>query len=134
MIAGQLQTAKHPARIQSIRLVHCGMAVERLNTVQAFYGDAIGLRAWPGPDQDPGGWGAGTPRRGIYFAFRHDPTVDPVRRRFTILVPSLDEIEQRLEAMQSPYRRRRGLGYADDVIFTSDPSGHVVELRQERTL
>ncbi len=116
--------------VHALREVRVGIPLERRPQVRDFYTRVIGLPEWPAEQCVPGGWCAGRPRRGIYFVYRHDAEVDAVRRRITILVPSLDMIEQKLREIEWGFQRLRGLSYCEQRILVSDPIGHLVELRQ----
>lgn len=111
-----------------------GVPFDRLGEVIGFYTEVLGLRPWPRARQIPGGWGAGDARRGVYFQFRHDPVVDPMRRRCVLSVTSLEELGQRLSECPWPFVRRRGLGPYDESILTNDPTGHRLEVRQFQPL
>lgn len=120
--------------VHAVHELRVGIPLERRSQVRDFYTRVIGLPEWPAECRIPGGWCAGRPRRGIYFVYRHDAEVDAVRRRFTILVPSLDETEEKLREMECGFQRLRGLGYCEQRILVSDPAGHLIELRQCRPL
>jgi len=107
---------------------------ERLGDVVRFYADLLGLPIWPMGRQIPGGAGLGDPVAGLYLQFRHDPEIDPVRRRFTLVVDSLDALEKRLQEVEKRYRRYRGFGWTDQYILLHDPAGHLVEVRQMQAL
>jgi len=85
-----------PTEVSCVREIRVGIARELLDEIQRFYTLVLRLAPWPEKCQIPGGWGVGDPQRGLYLEFRHDPAVDPVRRRFTLRVDSLVELEQRL--------------------------------------
>lgn len=102
--------------------------------IQHFYGRLLGLAEWPAEAQVPGGWGAGDARRGVYFQFRHDPRVDAMRRRFTLRVARLRDVERRLREAGVPCRRRRGLSPGEDALLVTDPVGHLLEVRESRRL
>jgi hypothetical protein len=120
--------------ILCVREVRVGIPRERLDEVQRFYTLALGLKAWPDELQIPGGWGVGSPQCGLYLEFRHDPEIDPMRRRFTLMVGSLAALEQRLLRREWPYERAHGFGWSDRYIVFQDPVGHLVEARQTQPL
>lgn len=120
--------------VQCVREVRVGVPSERLPEVVHFYSRLVGLRPWPQAWQIPGGWGAGDPPRGVYFQFRHGAFVDPLRRRLTLVVASLDELEERLSGEEWPYRRHHSLVWSDQCIVLNDPVGHRVEIRQLQLL
>jgi hypothetical protein len=114
----------------SVREIRVPIATERVKHVSGFYAGMLGLRTWPTERQMPGAWGAGDLLRGILFEFRHDPVVDPMRRRFTITVSSLEQLATRLEEAQWPFQWRRGFFWSDQHILLTDPTGHWIEIRQ----
>ncbi len=57
--------------------------------------------------------------------------VDPVRRRFTVNVPSLNEAMELLSEREVSFVRLSGFTYTDRRIGTNDPAGNRVELKQE---
>ncbi len=118
------------AAVHSVREVRVGIPIERRRQVRDFYADVIGLPEWPAHQRLPGGWCAGRPRRGIYFAYRHDADVDVMWRRITILVSSLDAVEGKLRERECEFARFRGLSHCEQHILVSDPIGHLIELRQ----
>ena len=120
--------------IQCIHEVRLQIPSERVDEVVRFYGELMDLAPWPSDLQIPGGLGLGDPQCGLYLQYRHDPRVEPMRRRFTLVVPSLDELEKRLSEQPWPFARYRGLGLTDEWIFVTDPIGHLIELRQLRSL
>jgi hypothetical protein len=123
-----------PATPVCVREVCVGVLPERLDALQRFYADLIGLPPWPEKLQIPGGWGLGSPQAGLLLQFRHDPAVDPVRRRFTLLVDCLAALEERLQEEEWPYERIRGFGWTDQFLLTHDPVGHLIEIRQSQPL
>ena len=123
-----------PAAIHCVREARVGIPIERRVEISVFYRGTLGLRPWPQDQQIPGGWGAGDLRRGVYFQYRHDPHVDPMRRRLVLIVHELDAVEERLRERDWPYARRRGLCYTDQCILVNDPVGHRLELRQLQPL
>lgn len=120
--------------LQGVKEIRIPVARERLELVTYFYEAVLGLTPWPAERQLPGTWGAGDARRGVLFEFRHDPEVDPFRRRATLHVFSLEEIEDRLRAHELPYERQRGLLMSGHSLFVTDPIGHRIELRESRPL
>ena len=123
-----------PASVHCVREVCAGIPRELLSELQLFYTETLGLTPWPGNAQIPGGWGVGNPQCGLYLQFRHDPAVDPVRRRFTLTVARLATLEARLLEREWPYRRVRGFGWSDQTVLLRDPAGHLIEVRQSSPL
>jgi len=123
-----------PIGLVNITEVRIGVAPERLADVRAFYEDLLRLEPWPPADQFPGAWGLGPRRRGLLLLLAHDPAVDRVARRFSILVPDLAALEKRLADAGVAYERVTSLGPGEDVVSAHDPQGHRVEFRQSRRL
>jgi hypothetical protein len=117
------------AEVHCIAEVRLGVAHENLDHVARFYADMLGLKPWAAQQQIPGGLGLGDPQRGLYLQFRHDPRVEPTRRRFTLLVSDLEEVLKRLTEAGWPFLRCRGFGFTDTWLLVADPTGHLVELR-----
>ena len=97
-----------PAAVHAVREVRIGIPIERRREVSDFYTEIIGLPQWPARESLPGGWCAGSPRRGVYFAYRHYADVDAMRRRFPLLVPSLGDIGETHHGRHRPFPRSRG--------------------------
>lgn len=123
-----------PAEVHCVREVRLGVPAHATAESLRFYMDVIGLRPWREPRSVPGAFGVGNPRRGLLLQVRHDPEVDDVRRRMTLVVASLDELEKRLDEIEWPFERMRGFGYSDRRIVVNDPAGHRIEIRQSQAL
>lgn len=123
----------HRPSVQCVREVRIPVAAERLPAISRFYADVIGLPPWT-TAQPPGGWGIGDARSRVFFVFRHDPEVEPMRRRFTIGVQSLDTLAERLARAEWPFQEQRGFGLSDRLLIFVDPQGHRVEVRQSRPI
>lgn len=123
-----------PTAVECVREVRVGIPRELLDELQYFYMLTLGLVPWPAELQVPGGWGLGNPQAGLHLQFRHDPVVDPLRRRFTLTVASLATLGERLERRQWPYQRVRSLSVCDQSIRLHDPAGHLIEIRQTQPL
>ncbi|MGD8451714.1 MAG: hypothetical protein PVJ57_07840 [Phycisphaerae bacterium] len=120
--------------------VHCVTEVrvpvphEQREALTHFYAELLSLAPWPAAEQIPGGIGFGDPRCGLYLQYRHDPVIDPMRRRLTLTVTSLDTAARRLEEREWPFARYRGFSFTDQWILVNDPAGHLIELRQLQNL
>ena len=123
-----------PTAVLCVREIHVGVALEAFEELQQFYTAVLGLVPWPPESQLPGGWGVGNPRYGLYLQFRHDPVIDPLRRRFTLVVDTLAALEERLAQLEWPYERVRGFGWSDQYLLLHDPAGHLIEIRQSNPL
>jgi hypothetical protein len=122
------------AEVHCVREVRLGVLAHATNEGLHFYVDVIGLQPWRTPRVVPGAFGVGNPRRGLLLQVRHDPEVDEVRRRLTLVVASLDELERRLVEIAWPFERVRGIVGSDDRIDLNDPAGHRIEIRQSRPI
>ena len=109
--------------------VRVEIPADLLPELQEFYTGLLGLPPWPDSEQIPGGWGLGNPARGLYLQYRHDPHIDPVRRRFTVLVANFHEIIARLTERGSVFEQYRGFGGLDEWLLLADPAGHLIEVR-----
>jgi len=116
--------------VHSIREVRVGIPLERLAELRSFYIELIGLLPWPPAAQVPGGLGLGHPRRGLYLEYRHDPHIDPMRRRCTLIVPSLRELIKRLDPRRHQFTHHHGLTGVDEWLLLTDPVGHILEIRE----
>ena len=101
-----------------------------------FYVHVLGLR----PAQPYEGRAAAS--RGGEFCFLghhhrlvlrlvESPRIDTIKRRALICVKSLAEVREILEDTRTEYQRLRGLGWAGERVLVRDPSGNLLELRQE---
>jgi hypothetical protein len=62
---------------------------------------------------------------------REQPRTDPVRRRLTLLVPSIRTAALQLRERLAKYRLLSGWNFTDRRLATWDPAGNRVELKQE---
>ncbi|MFO0839781.1 MAG: hypothetical protein U1D55_14820 [Phycisphaerae bacterium] len=121
-----------PSSVLAVREVRVDVHYERRAVLADFYVDLLGLAAWSASRQIPGGWGAGDGRSGVFFQFRHDPRIDPLRTRLCVLSNSLERVAARLRERGWPFEQRRGFFWSDCHIRLADPSGNIVEIRQTR--
>ena len=128
------KSKSQPATALCVREVCVGVPPEQLDALERFYVNTIGLVPWPSELQIPGGWGLGSPQAGLFLQFRHDPEVDPVRRRCTLMVDCLAALEERLQEEEWSYERVRGFGWTDQYLLIHDPVGHLIEIRQSQPL
>jgi hypothetical protein len=122
------------SEVHCVREVRLGVAAHTTSDSIRFYVELLGLRPWSRPRVVPGAFGVGNPRRGLLLQARHDPEVDEVRRRVTIVTPCLERLARRLREYDWPYERVQSFGYSDQRIYVHDPSGHRVEVRQSRLI
>ncbi len=123
-----------PATILCVREVRIETAAERMDAARWFYCDLLGLRPWPPALQLPGALGLGNPQCGLLLQLRHDPTIDPVRRRLTVSVHSLTALQRKLDDAGQPHEMLHGLGLSDRCILLHDPNGHLIEVRESLPL
>ena len=62
--------------------------------------------------------------------FVEKPQVDPVARRLTLILPSLEVAEVLLAERGWSYERLSGISYTDRRLAAFDPAGNRVELKQ----
>jgi hypothetical protein len=129
-----LERATAAPSLSAIREIRAEMACERQPEFERFYVGLLGLAPWPEAEQTPGAWGVGPTRRGLLFQHRHDPRIDPARRRFVLLVPDLNQMAERLRLAEWPHDRLHGLFSSEDCLALSDPCGNRIEVRQSRCL
>jgi hypothetical protein len=122
----------NPAVTQCVREARLEIPVEQAERVCRFYLDLIGLAAGVARQHLPGGVLLGPSKKRLLLEFRHDPEVDPVRRRLTFCVVSLESLAARLLGQDWPFSRERGLGCGDERLLLRDPVGHRIEIRQVR--
>lgn len=123
-----------PPELHCIAEVRLPIPLELQAEVLRFYTELLGLTPWPPRRQIPGGLGLGDPECGLYLQYRHDPPVDRLRRRFTLIVSGLDALAARLSEYDWPFQRLHGWGLTDQWISLADPVGHLIEIRQSQTL
>lgn len=128
------QVESTPTVVQCVAEVRLGMPAHAVGPTIRFYTEWLGLRPWADPRIVPGCYGLGHYRRGLLLEMRHDPEVDEVRRRMTLVVASLETIERRLAEAQWPFEHIQGIGPSDDRLVLQDPAGHRIEVRQSRPL
>ncbi len=126
------RTRDNTPAVHAVRELCVGIPHERRAEAVHFYSELLGLPPWPRRDQIPGGWGVGKPQCGLYLQYRHDPAVEPLRRRFTLVVASLAELEKRLAEHEWEFDHYHGLGLTDEWLLLSDPVGHLLEVRQSQ--
>lgn len=59
-----------------------------------------------------------------------NPWIEPMRRRLSIAVDSLNYSMTLLEERWVPFSKITGFTYTDRRIQTTDPAGHAIEIRQ----
>lgn len=126
------RTRRYAPEVHCVRELRVEIPLERRAEAAHFYCDLLGLTPWPQRDQIPGGWGVGKPPCGVYLQYRHDPEVDPMRRRLTLVVAALDDLGQRLAEHGWAFVRHHGLGLTDEWLLLTDPIGHLLEVRQSQ--
>ncbi len=123
-----------PASVHCVREVRVGIPRQRLDDVLRFYGTLLGLQPWPPERQIPCGYGVGNPHCGLFFEFRHDPQVDPIARRFTLIIPDMNRIEKRLQQQEWHYQKLHGIDLSNQCLLVHDPVGHLIELRESQPM
>ena len=126
------RTRDNPPAVHAVRELRVDIPLERRTEAVHFYCELLGLPPWPRRAQIPGGWGVGKPQCGLYLQYRHDPAVEPLRRRLTLVVASLAALEKQLAEHEWEFGHHHGLGLADEWLLLSDPVGHLLEVRQSQ--
>lgn len=130
LVRGKLRSST----VSCVRETVVGAPLELIEQIREFYTEVIGLKPWGQRRQIPGAWGLGDQRCGLLLQFRHDPEIDVMKRRFTVIVGELRSLEKRLIELEWPHQRIRGFGWTDQCILLRDPTGHLIEARQSQTL
>jgi catechol 2,3-dioxygenase-like lactoylglutathione lyase family enzyme len=73
-------------------------------------------------------------RHRLILRLKDEPEIDTTKRAALICVRSLRELCQRLDDLGIEYVRSSGFGLADRRVWLRDPSGNLLELRQETFL
>ena len=128
--------------IEAVQDVFIEVRPEKSEESREFYTQILGLLLEPArqPPDDPVSPEAGGElrlvgqRHRLILQSRQDPQIDSVKRAALITVKSLTDVREMLEDRAIPYVRLRSLGWAGERVQVSDPSGNLLELRQERLL
>lgn len=116
--------------VEAVREVRLCVASEWVEESLRFYRDLLCLPSQP-PDR-VGSLRLGDCKGSLILELRHDPSVDPVRRRLSVRITSLAWLRAQLDEKNIPYEFRQGaLGLAD-VVLLHDPLGHLIEVRESR--
>jgi catechol 2,3-dioxygenase-like lactoylglutathione lyase family enzyme len=126
------------SEVEAVDDVRVEAALTLAEASRQFYVEILGLQE----DERPEGQ-AGPEGRELCFWGQHNrlilqlveaPRVQPLRRKALICVKSLQGVRDLLDDRRIEYVRCRSLGWAGERLQVWDPSGNLVELRQERLL
>lgn len=127
------------SEVESVEDVLVEGAWSAAEATRSFYVEILGLQ------EDKGHEGRAAAAGDLEFCFwgqhhrlilrlMESPRIHTVKRKAVICVKSLGEVRQVLEELRITYVRSRGLGWAGERVLVRDPSGNLLELRQERLL
>ncbi len=119
------------SRLQAIEHIHVEAPAEAEERMIWFYTEVGGLdQHEPEPAADAQ-LCFKSARLLLFLRFVEDPHVDPVARRLTLRVPSLEEAAELLDEHKVAYQHVAGVSYTDQFLVVYDPAGHRIELRKE---
>ena len=117
-------------RIQAVEHVRIEAPPGSDDVLRWFYGEVGGLESVPAEDTDTARVRFKSVRLELQIYLVERPRVDPVGRRVTLFVRSLDDAAAKLDRRSVPYEQLSGLMFADRRLSTRDPAGNRVELKQ----
>ncbi|UCG32177.1 MAG: hypothetical protein JSU68_10980 [Phycisphaerales bacterium] len=126
------------SEVEAVDDVRVSAALSLAEESREFYVEILGLQ------EDENRKGRAAPEGGeLVFCGQHNrlilqlmeaPSVQPLKRKALICVKSLQGVRDVLDDRRIEYVRCRSLGWAGERLQVWDPSGNLVELRQERLL
>jgi hypothetical protein len=117
-------------RIRAVEHVRIEAPPGSDDALRWFYGEVGGLELVPAAAPDTTRLRFKSVRLELQIDLDDQTRVDPVGRRVTLFVQSLDDAAAKLDQRSVPYKRMSGLMFADRRIGTRDPAGNRVELKQ----
>ena len=128
----QARNRRISARVAAVREVRPAVAFETRRAVTSFYSEFFDLQLRESVGLRVGGLSVGPLRRGLFFVFRHDPPVDSCFPRLRLLIDNLDELVKRLTLHNVAHTMIDGLGVHGRSLHVTDPTGHLIEVRESR--
>lgn len=119
-----------PSRLQAVDDVAIEVPAGMEDAFRWFYGE-VGHLLEVSSVEDGRLLGFRSARLELRLMVRERPEVDPVRRRLTLLVPSLARAMEQLDEHGVAWWPISSLVGTDRRIAALDPAGHRVELKQE---
>ena len=117
-------------RILAVEHVRIEARLGSEDALRWFYGEVGGLESAPAEDTDTMRLCFKSVRLELQIDLVEQTRVDPVGRRVTLFVQSLDDAAAKLDQRSVPYKRLSGMMFADRRLGTRDPAGNRVELKQ----
>lgn len=133
-----MKQERSESEIEAVDDVHVEGFADLVEPSRTFYREYLGLL-----EEEAGSWSAGPgetelrflgQRRHLVLRLKPDPQIDHVKRSALICVKSLDDVADRLGEQGISYQWSRALGWAGRRLLLADPSGNLLELRQETLL
>lgn len=100
------------------------------NELVEFYGTLLGMRRLD-DGRDPERLSFGRPRLRLDLCACDAPQVHPHYRRCVLAVDDLEQAEVRFRRVGRAVQRVNGLSRTETRLYVNDPSGHVLELKQD---
>lgn len=123
---------ENPPRVHAVDHVSVEVPLGREAEICRFYGELLGLQSLPTSAE--GGLTFGRDRLAIRFLPCERPRILPGRRRMTLTVESLADVQERLDAAKCRYWTASGLSLSERSLLVVDPFDYVVELRQSQSI
>ena len=126
------------SEVEAVDDVRVAAALSLAEESREFYVEILGLQEYKNHEGRTGShdrelcfWGQ---HNRLILQLVEAPRVQSLRRKALICVKSLQDVRDRLDERRIEYVRCRSLGWAGERLQVWDPSGNLVELRQERLL
>lgn len=116
-----------PPRIQAISDIRIEAVPGLEPELRFFYTDVLGLEQ---VDGERGMMCFETERMRVRILITPEAQPSPIRRRLVLQIPSLQEMQMRLEELEVDYEWYSGLRFTDQRIFLLDPANNRIELKQ----
>lgn len=120
-----------PSRIQAIDNVCMEGPVSRVEDLRWFYTTIGALREAPADGKCDSTLRFRSARIELSVRLVGAPQVEPIRRRVTLAVPSLDAAMSALDERGMTYVEEHGLSFTDRRVVVQDPAGHRIELKRD---
>jgi len=120
-----------PSRIHAVDHVHLEAPPGIEEALKWFYGELGTLDEVPWDGAPETGLCFKSARIELRIRITNRPTIDEVKRRVTLLVPSLSVAKEQLSERAVGFIEVTGMVGTDRRVQTLDPAGNRVELKQE---
>lgn len=127
------------SEVEAVKDVRAEARPELVEISREFYSEILGLipeTTGPTAHQDPQTTELRFvgQRHRLILSFLPHPRINTVKRIALITVKSLEQVRHDLDDRRIEYFPSRSLGGAAERLLVADPSGNLLELRQERLL